>query len=157
MKRDMHCVHYGRYVDDFYVVSSDKGFLLSLVVKVSSFLTSRLGLQLQQGKTMLFNVRQGVPFLGTFLKTGRRYVENRTVRHMKAKLFQLRNSLTASGKVSVRLEYSINSYLGVLGHCRTFLLRRRLMAGERGFSRWGFFSSDYLKFRMFTTEAWVVQ
>lgn len=157
MKRDMHCVHYGRYVDDFYVVSSDKGFLLSLVAKVSSFLTSRLGLQLQQGKTMLFSVRQGVPFLGAYLKMGRRYVENRTIRHMKAKLFQLRRRLTASGKVSVQLEYSINSYLGVLGHCRTFLLRRRLMAGERGFSRWGLFSPDYLKFRMFTTEAWVVQ
>ena len=37
MKRELHCRHYGRYVDDFFVVSTDKVWLYSLVPKVRDF------------------------------------------------------------------------------------------------------------------------
>ena len=42
MKRVLRCRHYGRYVDDFYVVSADKEWLRSLVTKIETFLSSQL-------------------------------------------------------------------------------------------------------------------
>lgn len=144
MKRQMQCEHYGRYVDDFYVVSSDKRFLLELVNKVRLFLETELDLQVQQGKTMLFNVRQGVPFLGAYLKPGRRYVENRTIRHMKAKLHDL--------KISSGLEYSLNSFLGVLGHYRSYNIRRELMLKLNDFSQYGFFDPSLKKFYKYSAH-----
>ena len=36
MKRELKCRHYGRYVDDFFVVSADKEWLLSLVPKIKN-------------------------------------------------------------------------------------------------------------------------
>lgn len=152
MKRDMQCRHYGRYVDDFFVVSADRSFLLGLVEKVHSFLTTRLGLKLQQGKTVICDVRQGVPFLGAYLKPGRRYVENKTLRHMKSKLFELKEELESTGKATDKLEYALNAYLGVLGHYRSYNIRRELMLGIGVFSRYGCFSRDLKKYHQLAPQ-----
>ncbi len=50
MKRVLHCKHYGRYVDDFYVVSKDKKFLKSVADKVDVFMRNSLRLELQKKK-----------------------------------------------------------------------------------------------------------
>lgn len=68
MKRSLCCRHYGRYVDDFFVVSCDRNWLLGLQGPIMEFLSVRLGLKINNGKTLLCDVRQGVEFLGAFLK-----------------------------------------------------------------------------------------
>ena len=148
MKRDMHCRHYGRYVDDFFVVSTDKGFLLSLVPKVDAFLQRELGLSVQKGKTQLYDVRRGVPFLGAFIKSGRRYIDNKSLRHMRGKLGELARELPAKAtpEVCAHVGSRLNSYLGVLVHYRSFNIRRSLMRVEHDFSPYGYFTQDYRKF-----------
>jgi len=38
VKRVLKCKHYGRYVDDAYIVSSDYDFLVSIIPEIQSFL-----------------------------------------------------------------------------------------------------------------------
>ena len=73
-KRQLHCRHYGRYVDDFYVVSADKEYLRHIAKELSDFLNDSLSLEVNDKKTVICDVRQGVPFLGAYLKPHRRYV-----------------------------------------------------------------------------------
>ena len=86
MKRVLGCRHYGRYVDDFYVVGADRGWLLSLVPQVDALLRGRLGLELHEGKTTLSSVWHGVEFLGHWLKPHRIYASRTSVRRIGRKL-----------------------------------------------------------------------
>jgi len=106
MKRILHCRHYGRYVDDFYVVSADKDWLHSIVNEAKSFLEDVLGLTLHKGKLMICNVRQGIEFLGAYLKPYRRYVSNKTLSRMVKKI---------GTAVSISFE-QCQSFHGVLCH-----------------------------------------
>lgn len=130
MKRTLGCRHYGRYVDDFYVVSADRDWLHSLIPKVRMFLLDSLGLELHEGKLRIDNVRQGVEFLGAFLKPWRNYVSDATLFRMKKKIrhLSLCYRLFAQNKFmqlqhSLKLRASLNSFCGVLCHYSSYHLR----------------------------------
>jgi hypothetical protein len=72
------CRHYGRYVDDFFIVHTDREFLKSLIPRIRDFLASDAELQLHPKKIYLQQVCHGIPFLGAYLKPYRTYVGNRT-------------------------------------------------------------------------------
>ncbi len=121
MKRTLHCRHYGRYVDDFYVVSADRQWLRGLIPQARDFLQRELGLQLHEGKVRISDVRHGVEFLGAYLKPHRRYVSNTTLRRMRSKLPALEAEENPE-----RLRARLNSLLGILGHYRSMNIQRRL-------------------------------
>lgn len=120
-KRQLHCRHYGRYVDDFYVVSADRDYLRHVAKAFSEFLHDNLNLEINDTKTIICDVRRGLSFLGAYLKPHRRYVSNATLRRMEAKLPML-----SKEKTSEHLCCSINSFLGVLSHYRSYNIRKRL-------------------------------
>ena len=114
MKRTLRCHRYGRYVDDFYVVGCSREWLRSLIPKVRRFLREELGLTLHEGKVRLCPVRQGVEFLGAYLKPHRRYVSSATLRRIRHKL-----PLLALETDPKRLRSRLASFRGVLSHYRT--------------------------------------
>ena len=120
MKRTLKCRHYGRYVDDAYVVSTDKAWLLSLVPDVQRFLSERLGLSLHMGKLIVTDIKYGVEFLGAFVKPYRTYASNDCLRRME------RNIRNMSTKDADSVYRSVNSFLGVLSHHKTYRIRRRM-------------------------------
>lgn len=109
MKRVLHCHHYGRYVDDFYVVSADKEWLRSLITDVETFLRSELGLCVHRGKLQINSVRYGVEFLGAYVKPYRMYISNKTLHRMVKKI---RTSVSLSRE-------QWQSFCGVLSHFTT--------------------------------------
>ena len=125
MKRELHCKHYGRYVDDAYVVSTDKAWLLSLVPDVQRFLSERLGLSLHMGKLIVTDIKYGVEFLGAFVKPYRTYASNDCLRRME------RNIRNMSTKDDDAVYRSVNSFLGVLSHHKTYRIRRRMFLHEK--------------------------
>jgi len=135
MKRKLHCQHYGRYVDDFYVVSTDRQWLRSLIPKVRDFLWTELRLKLHEGKLRIYNVRQGVDFLGAFLKPHRRYVSNASLRRMKHKLLSLEYEYNPG-----RLRARLNSYFGILGHYRSKHIQMRIMSSLFNPYKYGFYT-----------------
>lgn len=125
MKRTLKCRHYGRYVDDAYVVSTDKEWLLSLVPDIKSFLSERLGLTLHMGKLTVTDTLYGVEFLGAFVKPYRTYASNACLRRMER---NIRNMHTHDGDAVIR---SVNSFLGVLSHHKTYRIRRAMFLREK--------------------------
>ena len=120
MKREMKCRHYGRYVDDFYVVSTDREWLCSLVEPAVDFLSSELGLHVNKNKTVIRNACHGVSFLGCYLKPWRRYVERKTWKRIKR---HLRHEQQYAGVF--RLRSVVNSYLGLLRHVRSYSFTKK--------------------------------
>ena len=134
-KRVLKCKHYGRYVDDAYVVSCDKQWLLGLIPKMDDFLRNRLHLELHRGKTHLHKAQHGAEFLGGFIKPGCTYMSHGAVRRMRQNIDNLKGSNPG------KLYRSINSMLGVLGHFNNYRLSRELFCVEP-FLKHGYFSDD---------------
>ena len=132
MKRKLKCKHYGRYVDDSYVVSTDKEWILSLVPQVREFLKDRLHLELHMGKLHVQKVTYGTEFLGAFIKPYRTYISNESLNRMLTSV----RSLNMKDKWDVW--HSVNSFLGVLSHYSSFNIRARV-----------FFTEEFLKISTF--------
>ena len=138
VKRMLKCKHYGRYVDDSYIVSCDKDFLLSLVPKIRMFLKTSLGLDLHMGKLQIIKASYGVEFLGAYIKPYRMYVANGTITRTKVK----------SGAINLQDEdgayRSINAFLGILSHYSSYNIRRNLFFKPQ-FLRLGTFNKEFTK------------
>lgn len=140
-KRELKCKHYGRYVDDFYVVSSDKAFLHSIIPLIKKFLKEKLDLDINDGKTKIINVKQGVDFLGAYIKPYRTYISNSTLKRIKKKLFDLQYNGVNKDPTN-----SINSFLGIFRHYSTYKLRKELFNDITVLYKYGIFNKDYTKF-----------
>lgn len=140
MAHILKCRGYGRYVDDFYVVSADKGWLYSIVPKVREFLASALGLAFHDGKMQVTSVWHGAEFLGAWLKPHMIYASRDTVVRMMRKLCILARSIREKWYAS------LNSYCGVLSHWNNFKLRRLLLNENPEFGEYGMFTMDYKKY-----------
>ena len=74
VKRVLRCRHYGRYVDDFYIVGCCKEELLAIIPMIRGLLSRELGLKLHPRKIHLTDVGKGVRFLGAVVIPYQRYV-----------------------------------------------------------------------------------
>ena len=118
--------HYGRYVDDFYVVSYDKRALLDVLPELRKRLKERLGVTLHPRKIYLQHYTKGVTFIGSTSKMGRLYIGNRTVGNMTETIREM-NAVKGKEDYAERFVGRMNSYLGFLGHYRSYAIRRRLL------------------------------
>ena len=138
-KRVLKCKHYGRYVDDAYVVSHDKQWLLDLIPQMDDYLQEHLHLEIHRGKTHLHQVQHGAEFLGGFILPGRTYMSHAAVRRLRQNVDNLKGSGPA------KLFRSINSMLGVMSHFDNYRLCRELFCVEP-FLKYGYFSDDMTKY-----------
>ena len=141
VKRELKCKHYGRYVDDFYVVSCNKSFLHEIIPKIKSFLKNTLELDINDGKTKIVNVKQGVEFLGSFIKPYRTYISNTTLGRIRKRLFKMQNEGIKKDPTN-----SINSFLGVFKHYSSFKIRKNLFSQITVLNQYGCFNKTYTKF-----------
>ena len=78
VKRVLRCKHYGRYVDDFFIVHPSKRYLKELIPWIREFLKEELELELHPDKIELQHYSRGVAFLGAYVRPYRRYPSKRT-------------------------------------------------------------------------------
>ena len=142
MKRNLHCNHFGRYVDDSYVVGNDKEWLLSLIDPAEAFLMQRLGLELNRSKIHIIDVRRGVEFLGSFIKEKTRYISSESLRRMYDKVYEM----TTDSPIDVF--HSINSFLGVLSHFNSYNIRCRMFLQPK-FLSLGYFDSAMTTYKLY--------
>jgi RNA-directed DNA polymerase len=77
-KHVLRARHYIRYVDDFVLLDYSAQWLNYARADIEAFLPDRLGLQLNQRKTVIQPVARGVDFVGQVVKPWRRVVRRRT-------------------------------------------------------------------------------
>ena len=146
MKRTLRCQHYGRYVDDFYVVSTDRAWLEELIPQVDAFLQQELGLHLHQDKVSVREAREGVEFLGQYLLPFRRYPARRSLNRVACGMERISRHEWYDGPT---LLAQINSYLGVLGHMRSHRSWMQLLQCHPWVFRFGYFNTAITRFHLF--------
>lgn len=128
---DQYCKHqlrihyYIRYMDDVIILSDNKAELKRVKEAVESFLNERLRLDLNK-KTTIRPVSLGIDFVGYKMWATHRKFKKQTARRMIRSVKAL-SEMLALGEISrEQFDRSAASFCGVLMHCNSFGLRRKL-------------------------------
>ena len=128
VKRTLGVKHYGRYVDDFYLLSPSVEQLNTWLKSISARLAVD-ALKLHEHKTKILDVHRGVLFLGAYILPYRTYVSSHTLQRISSGVQAM--SAPRNDEEWEQRYRSTNSYLGVLGHYKSYKLRTELFS--RGF------------------------
>jgi hypothetical protein len=151
MKKELGINYYGRYVDDFIIVHPDKEYLKSLLPTIADFLKNKLQLTLHPKKIYLQHYTKGVQFLGTVIKPNRIYIANRTKGNFYMAI-QKQNEIVKQHKPDKEAQAiflcSMNSYLGIMKHYKTYNLRKKMLFKNLSAWWWNYvyLSGGYAKF-----------
>lgn len=139
VKRTLGEKHYGRYVDDFYIVNRDKDRLLLLIPIIHDFLEKELHLRLHPNKIYLQGVDKGVNFLGVTIKPYRRYLMNKTKKRINKRMYDIARhpEMDIDKVVSV-----VNSYFGYMKHLNCWRYKQKLIARNEGLLLRGRFKGE---------------
>lgn len=110
--------YYGRYCDDFVIVSHDKEWLSSLLPQIEQFFSEILKLRLHPNKISLRNVSQGIDFLGYTIRPYVITIRSSTRRRILRKVNKAHESFLSDELEKENYQAIIQSYLGVVSHAR---------------------------------------
>ena len=109
VKYELKYKHYGRYVDDFFIVVKKKELAQAKRdMKLIAMFLTKLGLTLHPKKTHVQEIHHGVPFLGAVVYPGRVVPGKRTMRNYQRAIL----AVEAGAK---ELD-TVVSYMGLLKH-----------------------------------------
>ena len=100
-----------------------------------------LCLEIQNKKTRIIDVNNGIEFLGAFIKPYRTYISNKTVKRMKKKLYYFNNNDT-----DVNVSNMVNSYLGIFSHYKSNSIKNEVLYKTTKILDYGYFTENNLKF-----------
>ena len=147
IKRELKVKHYGRYVDDAYLLHANKKYLISLIPKIEVFLKENLGLKLNKKKTHIFNLNYNFKFLGVCLKPYRCYVKNRTVKSFKRKINTIESNIYKGNTSFENLKSYrsiLNSYCGYFKKSKSWQILEASL-NKTIFKEYFVFTPDYSK------------
>lgn len=138
VKNELGLIHYGRYVDDFYIFSNDLNVLQKAKEKCREKL-EQLGVTLHPNKVYIQNINKGITFIGTMLKPNCTFIGKRTVGKFKKTLYEnkyymewLRKKHKEPSKDYLQhFVTCINSYLGFMRHKMSFNIRKKLLLSKK--------------------------
>ena len=116
---------YGRYVDDFVVISRNRNLLLNILQEARNYLLKELGLTLHPHKVSLQRAASGVRFTGALIRPGRMLPNIRTIEHLYDVIDRFGIESDPKNEVLQRYVRRINSLMGVLVHYDTYNIRRK--------------------------------
>lgn len=130
VKRDLRIRYYGRYVDDFVLIHRDKEYLKSLIRLIRDYLQNSLNLTLHPDKIYLQHFSKGVKYLGAVIKPHRIYIANRTKGNFYDAIKAQNDVVKIQKPTQDEIEQfisSMNSYLGIMQHYKTYKIRRDMI------------------------------
>ncbi|MFH1462681.1 MAG: RNA-directed DNA polymerase [bacterium] len=131
IKRKLKCQYYLRYVDDLVLLDKSREKFKIFRNKINLYLKRSLNLELNLQKTKIRSARQGIDFLGYFLKPEYVLIRKKVVSRMKDKLHKLNNN---PGKIPElkKVLATINSYYGHFKHAFSFNLKKDIYENHLG-------------------------
>ncbi len=121
MKHDIKAKHYIRYADDFVIMSTDKEWLLEILVKIDSFLYGQLALRLHPNKVSIKTFASGIDFLGWVHFPDHSLLRTITKKRMFKGL-----------KVNHNRHEVVQSYLGLLTYGNAEKLKKKVREYQDG-------------------------
>ena len=146
---------YGRYVDDFYIISHKKAKILKSIPKIRAYL-EKLQITLHPNKFYLQHYSKGISFVGGICKPGRIHICNRTIHNCELAIEAFNNNEINANTVRDFMP-KINSYLGFMRHNNSYAIRRKLILGlDSRIWDYVYVSGhfDYLTIKKEYTEEW---
>ena len=132
VKERLRVKRYLRYVDDFCCFDDDKGWLKEVRVAVREHLGA-LRMKLNEGKSRIRQLREGVEFLGFVHLPGTTRLNQRAVRRQRRRMKTLRRAYAEGAMGWDEVSASLQSWNAHAAHGDTWRLRRRVF-GEAVFS-----------------------
>ena len=114
---------YGRYVDDFFVIDTDKRKILKAIPEMRKQL-ARVQVKLHPNKVYIQHYSKGCSFIGGIVRKERIYTCRRTVDNFMMAVKRL-NEVEDKESEAEHAVQQLNSYLGFLKHRRTYKYRRQ--------------------------------
>lgn len=134
MKNENNINHYGRYVDDFYIVHTNSFYLKEIIKTSKLFLTQNLKLTVHPNKIFLQHYTKGVNFLGATIKPYRIYLSNRTKNNFKEAIKKWEDFLKFNTPTLIELNKMrcyFNSYFGIMIHYKTYNIGYKALIQNR--------------------------
>lgn len=130
IKEKMHIKGYGRYMDDFYLIHSDREYLKECLSKIKRFVEDR-GMRLNEKKTKIVSMREGIDFLGFhfYLTESGKVVQRlarKSIVHHKSKLKKMKKLLDRG---EVTFQACLEAHQGWKAHAKrgdTYYLIREM-------------------------------
>lgn len=113
---------YGRYMDDFFVISGDKKHLLEIKEKIREFLREKLKLTLHPRKSFVQNTKDGVCFVGYRIFYDHILIKGSTLLRFQKKLQKRKEELKKGRIDASKLNQTIQSFSGHLKHANAHRL-----------------------------------
>lgn len=136
------CKYYGRYVDDFVIVHNNKEYLKYLISMINEYLKQNCSLELHPRKIYLQHFSKGVKFLGAVIKPHRIYLSNRTKGNFYNAISYQNKVISNNAPIPINLlafQSSINSYLGIMKHYKSYNLRKKITLKKINSKWWDYF------------------
>lgn len=155
IKHELCVKGYTRYMDDLLLLGPNAATLVRWRDAIAAYMHDRLRLSLHPGKEQMGKSSQGVTYLGYTVYPHHLHVCQRNVSALKSRLDffkhllwpeqypycqkplrgawdklvhegELRPPVPPEWRLFKRMEATINSYLGLMGHARSYTLRKQL-------------------------------
>ena len=150
IKKEFEIKYYGRYVDDLIIIHHNKKFLMNLITKINDFLRTNLSLNLHPHKIYIQHYSKGVNYLGAFIKPHRIYA-GRRIKGNFYQTIQKHNQIIRDHRPEPRelQNYlsSMNSYLGILRHFKSFQFIKKLIKKEMSAWWWNYYQVSFRKWK----------
>ena len=124
-KHELHLHYYIRYMDDVIILSNDKRELAEIKEIIEEFLNNVLHLDLNK-KTAIRPCYDGIDFVGYRIWATHRKLKKQTARRMIRNVKRMCEEVAAGNMSKEEFERVAASYNGVLQHCNSYGLRRKL-------------------------------
>lgn len=117
--------YYGRYVDDFYIITKNKQLLLSNVQFIKDYLWRNLQIKLHPDKIYIQHYTKGIKFVGSVVKRNRMYIANSTIANIYNKIIEHNQCVGVNDLYT--FVSSLNSYFGFLKHHLTYNIKHKII------------------------------
>ncbi|OIO29336.1 hypothetical protein AUJ22_01530 [Candidatus Nomurabacteria bacterium CG1_02_31_12] len=114
VKHKLKVKYYIRYADNFVILSEDKEYLENILKQMKEFLENKLKLNMHPDKVFIKTIASGVDFLGWIHFPKHRVLRTATKRRIFRNIIKNQKPNT------------VQSYLGMLSHGKTYKLRKIL-------------------------------
>jgi retron-type reverse transcriptase len=127
VKEQLKATKYLRYVDDFAIFSSDRGFLTEARQGIETYLAT-LRLKIHAIKSQIFATKRGANFVGFCIFQDQIRVRTVNLRRARRRLKRMQIRYAQSRINLLRISQSIRSWIAHLEHGDTWQLRQQIFA-----------------------------
>ena len=103
-----------------------------------------LGLEIQDKKTHIINIKYGIEFLGYFVKPYRIYLSNKCIKRVNKSLYNFQHNGTDKD-----VENMVNSYIGLFSHCKSNRIKKKILDKTPKVIENGYFKGFYEKYILY--------